>query len=563
MTRTIDGIGVTPRTGHGTVHWYRPDRGDEHDLSEGSGTVDEEMARFEEARETAEQELRAERERAAETIGESEAEIFDAHIQFLNDPQIVDSVTGRIADGDAAPVAVRDGFAEPIDRLEHTEGIMAERGDDLRDIRDRLIRILTGTAHPDLSDLPDGAVIFAERLTPSDTAQLDADHVAGFVTVTGGKTSHAAILARSLGIPAVVGAGEELTAVADGAEVVVDGAHGHVIVDPSAEQVASAQEADAVEPITERVATRDGHDVEVAANVGGAAEVKTAVEQGADGIGLFRTEFLYLDRAAPPDEEEQYDVFVEALEAFPDDRVVVRTIDIGGDKPIPYLDLPREENPFLGNRGIRFALGDGAELFRTQLRALLRAAATAHGDNLHVMFPLVATVDEVERARAVVDEVAADLADEGVDHAVPALGVMVETPAAVFTARELARAVDFLSVGTNDLIQYIMAASRGNETVADLHDPLEPAVLRAIHEVVTAGHAEDVWVGMCGEMAGDPTLTDLLVGLGLDELSMSPYTAPRVKANIRDMSFPEASDVAERVLDADRKEAVERIVKGE
>ncbi|SDN18772.1 phosphotransferase system, enzyme I, PtsI [Halogranum gelatinilyticum] len=569
--RTLRGTGATPRAGVGTVVWYRPDASLELDDPE---TVPEseraaERERFAAARDTAREELEVERDRTAERVGEEEAAVFSAHIQFLDDPQIDDGVADALGDGLPAEHAVREAFAGPIEQFEGMEGRMAERADDLRDVRDRLLRLLTGSERVNLAELPEGSVVLAERLTPSDTAQLDPERVAGFATVTGGRTSHAAIFARSLALPAVVGVGPDLETVEEGARVVVDGDTGDVVVDPSDERVAAVETGSGVEVTRERVATADGREIEVAANVGRSAELPGAVEQGADGIGLYRTEFLFLDRETPPDEDEQYETYVDALEAFPDGRVVVRTLDIGGDKQIPYLDLPEEENPFLGERGIRRSLGPDADLFETQLRALLRAGADAGeerrsasgrtqsgddgGSRLSVMFPLVSTVDELDAALTRVEEVAADLEAEGVAHAIPELGVMVETPGSVFMAREFAARVDFLSIGTNDLAQYVMAAARENEHVAHLHDPLHPPVLRAIDRTVDAAHANDAWVGMCGEMAGDPDLTELLVGLGLDELSMSAVTVPEVKANVAATDGDDASDVADRVLTAETR----------
>jgi len=287
----------------------------------------------------------------------------------------------------------------------------------------------------------------------------------------------------------------------------------------------------------------------VVANVGRPAELQPAADRGADGVGLYRTEFLFLDRESPPSEDEQYEAITEALDTFPDSRVVVRTLDVGGDKRIPYLDLPEEENPFLGERGIRRSLDPDSDLFATQLRALLRAAADGAGE-LNVMFPLVATVEELDAAIGAVDDAAAALEDEGIDYERPSLGVMVETPSAVFMAEEFAQRVEFLSIGTNDLTQYVMAADRENERTDDLHDPTHPAVLRAIHRTAEAAHAEDAWVGMCGEMAGNPDLTELLVGLGLDELSMSAVTIPEVKAAVGETDTDSAVELAGRARGA-------------
>lgn len=558
--RRLEGVGVTPKAGVGTARWVAtgsPALGEPPD----PGTVDPETerARFETARDAVRERLRADRDRAAESMGEDEASVFDAHVAFLDDPELETAVHSSIEEGLPAEHAVRAAFGGFIEQFERTGGRTAERADDLRDVRDRLVGELVGD-EPD-GELPSGSVVLATRLTPSDTAALDPERVAGIATVAGGRTAHAAIMARSLGLPAVVGVGEALEGIEDGERVAVDGAAGVVVVDPSTETL-SALPTENVEVRSAPVETADGRPVEVAANVGSAAEATAAVERGADGIGLFRTEFLFLDREAPPDEDEQFDAYTAALDSFPDARVVVRTLDVGGDKEVPYLDLDPEENGFLGARGLRLSLDEHAGLFETQLRALLRANAAGEGD-LAVMFPMVSTVGELEAAIARVEEVAEALAEEGLEYERPELGAMVETPAAALTADALARRVEFLSIGTNDLAGYVMAAARDLDRVEALSDPLEPAVLRAIDATVRAAHEEGAWVGMCGEMAGDPALSALLLGLGLDELSMAGVAVPRVKARVLETDTAEAEAVAERALDAETPEAVRALLEGE
>ncbi len=547
--RTLSGVGTSPLSGVGEVRWYRPDA----DLTLPDRPAPEavdpeaEQTRFETARTEVREALDQARERTADRVGEEEAAVFEAHTQFLEDPQLVEDIEAAIADGTPAPHAVEARFGDAIAQFEAMDGRMAERADDLRDVRDRLLRALLDVETVDLSALPSGTVLLAERLTPSDTAGLNPDAVAGIASVTGGRTSHAAIIARALAIPAIVGVGDDLFEVAEGSEVLVDGAADELVVDPDASRRADATSVDA--PVrTEQVTTADGRAIEVAANLGSPAELDPATARGADGIGLFRTEFLFLDRETPPDEQEQYAAITDALDAFPGERVVVRTLDIGGDKTVPYLDMGTETNPFLGQRGIRLSLGDHADLFETQLRALLRAAASENGDGLAIMFPMVARVEEIRWALDRVEAVAGALADEGVEHSVPESGAMVETPAAALLADQLADRLDFLSIGTNDLTQYVMAADRENDAVSALHDPLHPAVLRAINQTVTAAAETDAWVGMCGEMAGDPELTELLVGLGLDELSMSAVTVPAVKARITDIDTETASALAAEAL---------------
>jgi len=556
MPRRLSGVGAARATGAGTAVWdgSEPELGDPPAAD--AVDADAELERFEAARNAAREGLHAERERATDRLDDAEAAVFDAHVQFLADPQLAEGVREGIGDGLPAEHAVNRAFGEFLARFEEMDGRMAERADDLRDVRDRVLRALTGAARDDPADLPAGSVVLAERLTPSDTARLDPDRVAGFATVTGGRTSHAAIFARSLGLPAVVGVGEGLREVAAGTEVVVDGSRGRVVVHPDAATREAAEREEGAEVRAEPVATADGTPVEVAANVGRRADLAAAAEHGADGIGLFRTEYLFVDRASPPGEAEQYDAYREALGAFPDGHVVVRTLDVGGDKPIGYLDLPEEANPFLGERGIRRSLGPDADVFETQLRALLRAAATESGGRLSVMVPLLATVEEVIETRDVMESVAADLGAAGEAYAIPEFGVMVETPAAALLVDALVDHVDFLSLGTNDLAQYVMAAERGNRRVADLADPRQPAVLRAIETAVTAAEGADVRIGVCGEMAGDPELTALLVGLGIRELSVAPTAVPRVKRAVTQVRDDAARDLAERALAADTHQGV-------
>jgi phosphotransferase system enzyme I (PtsI) len=560
--RRLDGIGVTPLVGVGTVVWYRPDTTLELPDPPDPVTIDPEaqLSRFESARQEARAEISRERDRLAAHVGEDEAAVFDAHAQFIDDPQIESGVDGAVEDGLPAEHAVHETFQEHIDQFESMDGQMVERADDLRDVRDRLLRLLLERERVDLESLPEGSIVLAERLTPSDTAQLDPERVKGFATVSGGRTSHAAIFARSLALPAIVGVGEALREIEDGATIAIDGESGTVVVDPTGEVKKELQTKSDTEVIADPVSTADGTNIEVAANVGTQADLGPAATRGADGIGLYRTEFLFLDRESPPDETEQFRAYREAIETFPGDRVIVRTLDVGGDKPVPYLDLPDEENPFLGDRGVRRSLDADAALFETQLRALLRAAGSEGDKGLALMLPLVTTVSEVYEARNRIEAVANDLDDEGIDYRYPEFGIMIETPAAVFMADTLAEEVDFFSIGTNDLTQYVMAAERGNERVASLGDYHDPSVLRAIRDTIEGAADKDCWVGMCGEMAGDPNLTKLLIGLGLDELSMSAVSIPAVKAAVRETDTTEAREHAERVLAAETKAKVYEII---
>lgn len=553
----IEGTGITQRKASGEIVKHQ-----DQDFSfekESDKTVEEEKERFEEAREKAKGHLDEAAEETGKEAEGDEGDIFKAQIQFLKDPQITSSVEEKLDEGFTAEAAVKKGFKDPISQLESQEGRMAERADDLRDIRDRLLGILTGQEGSNLSDIPENSVVVAENLKPSDTTEIDQSKVSGLVTAKGSRTSHVAILSKSMGIPAVVGTGE-LQGLEEGEKVLVDGENGEVVVDPSEEALEEVEEADEIEVIGEHVETEDGTEIEVAANVANHEEVEQAVENGADGIGLYRTEFMFLDREEPPTEEEHLKNYVEALNQFPDERIIVRTMDIGGDKPVPYLDLEENDNPFLGKRGVRLAFDEGKELFDTQIKALLRAAASENGENLAVMFPMITTLDEFEKAVERVEELEAELEEEGKSYERPELGLMIETPSAVQMAGELAGKADFLSIGTNDLTQYTMAASRTDSQVSDLQNPLHPSVLRSIKQTVDKGHENDAWVGMCGEMAGNPDLTGLLVGLGLDELSMSSGVVPGVKKGLQKSSSDKAAETAGKALECGAQEEVEDVL---
>ncbi len=548
--RLLEGIGVSPRVGFGTGRWIGESRAETENPTTDEVDPAVEQSRYESAREVARDSIDRDRKRALERIGENEASVFEAHREFLTDPQLTDAIETAIDDGEPAPRAVKSAFADPIEQFETMDGPMAERADDLRDVRDRLVRTLEGTDNVALESLPSGTVVLAERLTPSETARLDPERVAGFITQTGGRTAHTAIFARSLGIPAVVGIEAELAAL-DGEPLLVDGEAGTVIVNPTRQEQRMATAGVAQTVRSEPAETRDGQEIEVAANVGTLADLEPAREHGADGIGLFRSEFLFLERTDPPDEASQRTAYRQALEAFPNGRVIFRTLDVGGDKPISYLDMPTEGNPFLGERGIRRSLEQDRDLFEQQLRALCQAGGAVgdDGGTLSIMFPMITTVEECEAALSVLADVLEGLSETGTPAARPDVGVMIETPSAALLAAELADRVDFLSIGTNDLTQYVMAAARENERVAGLHDPLHPPVLRLLEGVVADAHEQNAWVGMCGEMAGEPRYTPLLVGLGFDELSMSAVSIPEVKDRISGIDTAEAEELAEHLLE--------------
>jgi phosphocarrier protein FPr len=499
--------------------------------------------------ETAQTELEALHEEMVGRVGEGEAEIFEAHLALLDDPEMVKAALDRIEDGYAAARAwheVTEAQAEELAGLQSE--LLAARAADVRDVARRVLRILAGAeeGRPRLPDHP--VVLVAKDLSPSDTVALDLDRVLGFCTAAGGPNSHTAILARALDLPAIVGAGSEVLALSNGVQVILDGASGQLTVDPDAEALDAAHEAQrrrkirraaALEAAGQPAITRDGHRMEIVANIGGVAESIQAAERGAEGVGLLRTEFLFLERSSAPTEDEQFEAYRGIAQALDGRPVIVRTLDIGGDKPIPYLPVPYEENPFLGERGIRLCLAR-PELLRTQLRALLRASG--HGF-LRVMFPMIADLGELHRARALLEEVRAELGVPPVE-----VGIMIEVPSAALLAEVFAREVDFFSIGTNDLTQYTMAMDRTHPTLAGQADGLHPAVLRLVDQTVRGAHAADKWVGVCGELAADPQAVPILVGLGVDELSVNVPAVPIVKAQVRALELAKAEALAAQAL---------------
>jgi phosphotransferase system enzyme I (PtsI) len=506
-----------------------------------SGAPEQEFARLLRALERAEKELRELAETVSATAGEDEGEIFEAHAEFAADPELIRLAEEAVGGGASAERAVVEGFGTFRELLVASASeYLAARAADLDDVRDRVVKILIGLSTS--GDIPDRrSMIVAHELTPSQTASIPVDMIAGIVTETGSPTSHAAILARALGVPAVVACEGLLAATRAGVDVAIDGRAGEAIVDPDPserEAIAHRHEEeerrrDALGAIRDEPGrTADGHHVELAANIGSIDHIPAAVEAGGEGSGLVRTEFLFLGRMTAPTVEEQTKVYAEILRGFPGHRVVFRTLDAGADKPLPFVERELEENPALGLRGIRLSLRR-PDLFRDQLRALVRAQADVAGEDagrLAIMFPLVAGATELEDARDTLRTVAVE---EGLDPGEIEVGVMIEVPSAALGAARLARYADFLSIGTNDLIQYLFAVDRLNGAVADIGDVLEPDVLALIGSVVEAAHANDAWVGVCGEAAGDPTVAGALVGLGVDELSMTKVAIPEVKDALR------------------------------
>lgn len=503
--------------------------------------------------------------KAAQNLSEEEAAVFDAHINMANDPELLTQTIDKIKSENVnAPYAfdeVSNMFIMMFESMDNE--YFRERAADIKDIKKRILAHLLGVKVNDPSTIDEQVVIIAEDLTPSDTAQLDRNFVKGFATNIGGRTSHSAIMARSLEIPAVVGTKTILEDVKDGDMIILDGLEGNVIVNPTPEQIShyeevaasyEAQKAEWAKLKNEATISKDGQHVELAANIGTPKDVEGVLANGGEAVGLYRTEFLYMGRDNFPTEEEQFEAYKAVLEAMGDKPVVVRTLDIGGDKELPYLHLPKEMNPFLGYRAIRLCLDD-TDLFRTQLRALLRASAYG---KLRIMFPMIATLNEFRSAKALLLEEKAKLVAEGVTVSEEIeVGMMVEIPSAAVLADQFAKEVDFFSIGTNDLIQYTMAADRMNEKVSYLYQPYNPSILRLVKMVIDAAHKEGKWTGMCGEMAGDQTAIPLLLGLGLDEFSMSATSILPARSLISKLSKAEMAELAAEALN---KSTVEEVI---
>lgn len=518
-------------------------------------------------------ELQAIREKAAQSLGEEEAQVFDAHLMVLADPEMIGQIKQNIQDNkvnaESALKEVTDMYIGMFEAMDDN-AYMQERAADIRDVAKRILAHLLGVTLPNPSMINEEVVVVAHDLTPSDTAQLDRTYVKAFVTDIGGRTSHSAIMARSLEIPAIVGTKEITAKVKEGDILAVNGIDGDVIVHPTdaekAEFEAKGKEYADLKVEWEKLknaetVTADGKHIELAANIGTPKDLEGVHNNGAEAVGLYRTEFLYMDSPDFPTEDEQYTAYTAVLEGMNGKPVVVRTMDIGGDKELPYLQLPHEMNPFLGYRALRISLSErGDEMFRTQMRALLRASV--HG-NLRIMFPMVATLKEFRAAKKIFEEEKAKLVSEGtkVSDTIQ-VGIMIEIPAAAVIADKFAKEVDFFSIGTNDLIQYTMAADRMNERVSYLYQPYNPSILRLIKNVIDASHAEGKWTGMCGEMGGDQMAVPLLVGMGLDEFSMSATSILQTRSLMKRLDTKKMAELADRALnDCDTMEEVIDLVK--
>ncbi|HDM8904087.1 TPA: phosphoenolpyruvate--protein phosphotransferase [Staphylococcus aureus] len=538
------------------------------DKNEKVTDVEGEVAKFNSAIEASKVELTKIRNNAEVQLGADKAAIFDAHLLVLDDPELIQPIQDKIKNENAnAATALTDVTTQFVTIFESMDNeYMKERAADIRDVSKRVLSHILGVELPNPSMIDESVVIVGNDLTPSDTAQLNKEFVQGFATNIGGRTSHSAIMSRSLEIPAIVGTKSITQEVKQGDMIIVDGLNGDVIVNPTEDELIAYQDkreryfADKKELQKLRDAdtvTVDGVHAELAANIGTPNDLPGVIENGAQGIGLYRTEFLYMGRDQMPTEEEQFEAYKEVLEAMNGKRVVVRTLDIGGDKELSYLNLPEEMNPFLGYRAIRLCLAQ-QDIFRPQLRALLRASVYG---KLNIMFPMVATINEFREAKSILLEEKENLKNEGHDISDDIeLGIMVEIPTTAALADVFAKEVDFFSIGTNDLIQYTLAADRMSERVSYLYQPYNPSILRLVKQVIEASHKEGKWTGMCGEMAGDETAIPLLLGLGLDEFSMSATSILKARRQINGLSKNEMTELANRAVDCATQEEVIELV---
>ncbi|WGE35324.1 phosphoenolpyruvate-protein phosphotransferase PtsI [Actinobacillus genomosp. 1] len=530
--------------------------------------IDAEKAKFFAGREKAAAQLTAIKEKARRTLGEEKEAIFEGHLMILEDEELEEEILGYIADNlvtaDVAASKVIDMQASMLAEID--DEYLKERAGDIRDIGNRLLRNILNMHIIDLGDIQEEVILVAYDLTPSETAQLNLDKVLGFITDIGGRTSHTSIMARSLELPAIVGTNDITARVKTGDTLILDAVNNQIHINPSDAALAefkatqervAAEKAELAKLKDLPAETLDGHRIEVAGNIGTIRDVDGVLRNGGESVGLYRTEFLFMDRSELPGEDEQFEAYKEIVEAMNGKQVVLRTMDIGGDKELPYLNLPKEMNPFLGWRAVRIGL-TRREILDTQLRAVLRASAFG---KLAVMFPMIISVEEIRELKAIVAELKAQLRAEGkaFDENLQ-LGIMVETPSAAVNARHLAKEADFFSIGTNDLTQYTLAVDRGNEIIAHLYNPLSPSVLNLIKQVIDASHAEGKWTGMCGELAGDVRATALLLGMGLDEFSMSAISVPHVKKLARSINYADAKALADEALAQPTAADIEKLV---
>ena len=543
------------------------------DLSFETVTVEDtsaEEARLDAALAASQDELSVIREKAVESLGEEAAAVFDAHLMVLADPemtgQIKETIRAKQVNAEAALTEVTDMFIAIFEGMEDNP-YMQERAADIRDVTKRVLANLLGKKLPNPASINEEVIVIAHDLTPSDTAQLNKNFVKAFVTNIGGRTSHSAIMARTLEIAAVLGTNNITELVKDGDILAVSGITGEVVINPTEEQIAefkaageayAKQKAEWAQLKDAQTVTADGKHFELAANIGTPKDVEGVNNNGAEAVGLYRTEFLYMENDELPAEDVQFEEYKKVAQDMKGKPVIIRTMDIGGDKELKCLDLPSEMNPFLGYRAIRISL-NRPDIFKVQLRALLRASA--FGD-IHIMYPMIASVEEVKQANAMLDECKKELTAEGKEFNKDIkVGIMIEVPAAAVISPILAKYVDFFSIGTNDLCQYTLAVDRMNESIGSLYQPLHPGVLRLIKHVIDASHEQGKFTGMCGELASDPVATMILLGLGLDEFSMTASSIPLIKNILRSVSKAECEEVANKVLTMDTAEEITEYAK--
>ena len=528
-----------------------------------------EIKKLDKALDLSKQELEKIKAHTKENLGDEHAEIFSAHLLILNDPELINPMKDKInTENVIAETALNEVTSMFVEMFENMDNeYMRERAADIRDVTKRVMAHLLGVTFPNPALINEEVIVIANDLTPSDTAQLNRQFVKGFATDIGGRTSHSAIMARSLEIPAIVGTKEITSSVQNDEMIIVDGLEGVVIVNPTEDELATyrekqeafvEQQQEWAKLKDEPTLSNDGEQVELVANIGTPDDVEGVLNNGGEGVGLYRTEFLYMGKSEMPTEEEQFEAYKTVLERMEGKPVVVRTLDVGGDKELNYLNLPKEMNPFLGFRAIRFCL-ENEDVFRPQLRALLRASAYG---NLKIMFPMIDTIEEFRQAKAILMDEKEKLVADGVKVSNDIeVGIMVEIPSTAVIAKQFAKEVDFFSIGTNDLIQYTMAADRMNERVSYLYQPYHPAILNLVNNVIEAAHKEDKWVGMCGEMAGDPIAIPILLGLGLDEFSMSATSILPARTQIRNLSKKELASFKEQILSMGTAEEVVAFIK--
>lgn len=562
----MQGLGTSPGIGMGKVFLYiEPEMNiEKKDIQD----IDEELKHLENGLNTSKGEIDNLYKKTLESIGEEKAEIFMAHKMMLDDPEFINGIKERISNqkinAEWAVKETADSFISLFENIE--DEYLKARAADLKDVSNRLLRALLDIESVDLASINEDSIIVAEDLTPSDTAEMNKDMVVGFITELGGRTSHTSIIARTLEIPAIAGVENATKSVKHGDYMIIDGSTGEIFVNPEDEVIetyrAKLEEIKEFKEklksvIGEKSISKDGHQVELAGNIGTPADIDKVLENDGEGVGLFRTEFLYMNSDKMPSEEEQFNAYKEVAEKLGDRPLVIRTLDVGGDKEIPYLSLPKEMNPFLGYRAIRLCL-DRLDIFKTQLRAIYRAS---NFGNIRIMFPMISNIKELRDAKKVAAEVREELRNENIpfDENVQ-LGIMVEIPAVAVHSQAFAKEVDFFSLGTNDLIQYTVAVDRGNQTISHLYNQYHPAVLRLIKMTIDNGHKAGIWVGMCGEVAGDEKLIPVLLGMGLDEFSMSASSILKSRYLIKNTSKKEMETMIDTILDLPTAEDVEEFI---